>query len=76
MKTVDPSLTRLTGSGDPVAAIMVGIEGIVELWSSRPKPAAEVGAERSPSPRLLEVFSIAGLSPPPPFKYEGHGDRN
>ena len=63
--------TGSASSDDPV--VMVGMAGIVELWSSRPKPAAGAGAERSPRPRLagllLETFSITGLSPPPPFKH-------
>ena len=71
LKTLDD--TGSARSDDPV--VMVGMAGIVELWSSRPKPAAGAGAgaERSPRPRLagllLETFSITGLSPPPPFKH-------
>ena len=71
LKTLDD--TGSARSDDPV--VMVGMAGIVELWSSRPKPAAGAGAgaEGSPRPRLagllLETFSITGLSPPPPFKH-------
>ena len=67
MKTLDSSLARLTGVEDAgVVVMVVGMEGIGELWlSTRP----EDGAERSPrlGVEMLEVLSSTGLSPPPPF---------
>ena len=67
MKTLDSSLARLTGVEDAgVVVLVVGMEGMGELWlSARP----EDGAERSPrlGVEMLEVLSSTGLSPPPPF---------
>ena len=69
LKTLGSSTaTMLTGSD----VAKVGMEGIIELCSSRPKPAAGEGAAaRSPTPprfgELLETLSITGLSLPPPF---------
>ena len=69
LKTLGSSTaTMLTGSD--AAKVGNGMEGIIELCSSRPKPAAGEGAAaRSPTPprfgELLETLSITGLSLPP-----------
>ena len=68
MKTLDSSLARLTGVEDAGVVMVVGMEGIGELWLSiAERPEDGAGAERSPrlGVEMLEVFSSTG--PPPPF---------